>query len=193
MPTVGAGGGGGGHRTDGRRQPGTSLAERYLRIAEQHGAGGVVRVATDQPLVDPVSIDRLIAAAAEPPHCDYMSFQAGDALPSGSSPLGLFAEWFRVDALCRAQPLAEPGCEHVTACLYQNPDRFHLRLIPLPAEMERFGLRLLDDDEEAWEQAQVLFDCLGPDQLEWHRIAGLLGMNAADAALAASTASYDAD
>ena len=46
--------------------------------------------------------------------------------------------------------------------------------MPLPAEMDRDDLRLKLDHDEDWEHAQEIYDALGPEGLDWQRIAGLL-------------------
>ncbi len=58
--------------------------------------------------------------------------------------------------------------------LYGHPEKFKVRLIPLPAELDREDLRLTIDGEEDWEHAQVIYDALGHDDWDWQRITELL-------------------
>jgi spore coat polysaccharide biosynthesis protein SpsF (cytidylyltransferase family) len=49
-----------------------------------------------------------------------------------------------------------------------------LRFIPVPARLDRSDVRLTVDLEEDWELAQIILEALGPEGLDWHRIASLL-------------------
>jgi spore coat polysaccharide biosynthesis protein SpsF (cytidylyltransferase family) len=51
---------------------------------------------------------------------------------------------------------------------------FNVRLLPLPAALDREDLRLRIDGEEDWEHAQVIFDAIGHDEWDWRRVADLL-------------------
>ncbi len=49
-----------------------------------------------------------------------------------------------------------------------------MRLIPVPQELDRDDVRLTIGGEEDWEHAQTIFEALGPEQLDYLRIAQLL-------------------
>jgi spore coat polysaccharide biosynthesis protein SpsF (cytidylyltransferase family) len=49
-----------------------------------------------------------------------------------------------------------------------------LRLIPVPRELDRDDVRLRIDGEEDWEHTQTIFEALGPEHLDYHRVAHLL-------------------
>ena len=125
---------------------------------------GVVRVCVDNPFIDPVLIDRLVTAAESYPDCDYISYCFRDGRPAVQSPLGVFAEWCRVGAVQEADRNASDAVDRmqVTRYVYSRPDRFQLRLIPVPPELDRDDVRLTIDVDEDWEHAQVIFDALGP-------------------------------
>lgn len=139
-------------------------------------AGAIVCVPADQPFVDPVFVDRLVATATEHPTCDYVSYSLRDGRPAILSHVGVFAEWCRAEALLKAdsdavQPVDREG---VTRYLYSHPELFPLRLIPAPAELDRDDLRLTVDHEEDWDHLHTIYDALGPEGLDWRRIADLL-------------------
>lgn len=139
-------------------------------------ASAIVRVCADNPFVDPTLIDRLVCTAADHPECDYISYCSADGKPAILSNLGVFAEWCSAEALEQADQLAQrPGDRaDATRYLYSHPERFHVRLMPLPSGLDRKDLRLRVDREEDWDHAQVIFETLGPEELDWQRIAGLL-------------------
>ena len=64
--------------------------------------------------------------------------------------------------------------EHVTRYLYSHPEKFNLRLIPAPAEIDREDVRLTVDLDEDWDHALAIYEALGPERLDWQRIARLL-------------------
>ncbi len=93
----------------------------------------IVRVCGDNPLIVPTCIDALVKLAET--GCDY----AGYRTPTGPAilgPTGYFAEVVRVTALCRSNaelPEDHPWREHVTLCMYRDPERYCCEWLPLPA------------------------------------------------------------
>jgi spore coat polysaccharide biosynthesis protein SpsF len=151
--------------------------ELFVAAAVEYQAESVVRVRVESPFVEPVFIDRLATAAAEHPECDYISFCLKDGRPVVLSPLGLFAEWCRVSALQRAHREAQLPADRdqPTRYLYGHPELFQIRLLAVPAELDRDDLRLAVQHEEEWDHIQTIYDALGPDALDWRQIARLLG------------------
>ncbi len=149
---------------------------RFLRLIDEYSSEAVVRVPGDNPFVDPVLIDRLITAAESDPSCDYASYCSRDGRPAILSPVGVYAEWFRTKALRKAARAARSKVdrEHVTRYLYTHPEKFKLRLVPAPAAIDRDDVRLRIDHEEDWDHALTIYEALGPEAMEWQRIADLL-------------------
>ncbi len=149
---------------------------RFAAAVKEYPAKSAVRICAETPFVDPVLIDRLVATARANPQCDYVSYQSRDGRPAILSPIGVFAEWFRTRALLKADQRARSAAdrESVTRYLYSHPEKFHLRLIPAPAQIDRDDVRLTCDVEEDWEHTLAIYEALGPDALDWQRIAELL-------------------
>jgi spore coat polysaccharide biosynthesis protein SpsF len=149
---------------------------RFARALEQYPAEAVVRIMGDNPFIDPELVDRLVTAAESDPTCDYASYCSRDGRPAILSPVGIYAEWFRTKALRRADRAATAlgDREHVTRYLYTHPEKFKLRLIPAPPAIDRDDVRLRVDGEEDWDHALTIYDALGPEAMEWQRIADLL-------------------
>jgi spore coat polysaccharide biosynthesis protein SpsF len=155
---------------------GTDALARLADALEQYPAEGVVRVSGDNLFIDPGLIDRLVTTAYEHPSCDYVSYRSRDGRPAILSPASVYAEWFRTAALRKANRLARNPLDrqHATRYIYSHPEKFNLRLIPAPAEIDRDDVRLTIDIEEDWEHALAIYDALGPERLDWQRIASLL-------------------
>jgi spore coat polysaccharide biosynthesis protein SpsF len=147
-----------------------------LSATERFRARSLVHVCADNPFNDPVLIDRLVTTADAHPNCDYIGYCRSDGRPAILTHLGVFAEWCSADALRRANRQATRAADrrHVSSYLYGHPEIFNVRLIPLPAELDREDLRLRIDGEEDWENAQVIYEALGHDEWDWQRIADLL-------------------
>ena len=143
---------------------------------EEYPAEAAVRVCADSPFIDPMLIDRLVSTADAHAGCDYVSYCSRDGRPAILSPVGVYAEWFRCSALHRAAQKAQSAADRrqPTRYLYRHPEKFSLRLIPAPRQIDRDDVRLTVDIEEDWEHALAIFDALGPDDLDWQRIADLL-------------------
>jgi spore coat polysaccharide biosynthesis protein SpsF len=139
-------------------------------------ARSLVHVCADNPFNDPVLIDRLASTADAHPGCDYIGYCRRDGRPAILTHLGVFAEWCSAEALRRADAEAKSPADrrHVSAYLYGHPEEFNLRLIPLPAELDRDDMRLGIVGEEDWEHAQVIYEALAADECDWQRIADLL-------------------
>lgn len=149
---------------------------RFAAAVRNFEATQLVRVPLGCPFIDPQLIDRLVCTAGSNPAVEYIGYFSMDGRPAVLSKVGLFAEWCQADAIYRAeleaaypQDRAEP-----TRYIYSHPEQFQLRFIPVPAKLDRRDVRLTTDVEEDWDLAHMIFDALGPDGLDWQRIAALL-------------------
>jgi spore coat polysaccharide biosynthesis protein SpsF len=149
---------------------------RFADATSQIAGSQLVRIPLSCPFVDSELIDRLVCTAGSHPGCDYIGYFSMDGRPAVLSKVGLFAEWYRGDAIRRADRLARSAVDRSdpSRYIYSHPDEFQLRFIPVPPKLDRPDVRLMVDVEEDWELAQTILDALGPDGLDWHRIAALL-------------------
>jgi spore coat polysaccharide biosynthesis protein SpsF len=136
----------------------------------------VVRVGIEQPFVDPELIDRLVTRSRQHPGCDYIGYCSRSGKPAIQSALGMFGEYFQIRALLIADREAQlpEDRANVTRYLYSRPDKFVVRMIPVPVELDRDDLRLRIESADDWEHVQQIVDALGDEHLDWQRIAGLL-------------------
>jgi len=150
--------------------------DRHCHVLEEYGAEAVVSVRGDDLFVDPVLIDRLVTAAEAVPDCDYAGYCSRDGRPAVLSPSSIYPEWFRARTLRRLarRKLAADEREQVSRCIWSHAQRFRTHLIPAPRALDREDVRLRVDMEEDWEHAVTIFEALGPERLEWQRVAALL-------------------
>lgn len=155
---------------------GSDTLLHLTKALEQYPAEGVVRVRGDNLFIDPGLIDRLAIAAESQPECDYVGYCSRDGRPAVLSPANVYAEWFRASALRRADRMASDKSdrEDITDFFQANPEKFNLRLMAAPGEIDRDDVRLTVDIEEDWDHVMAIFEALGPERLDWQRIASLL-------------------
>jgi spore coat polysaccharide biosynthesis protein SpsF len=155
---------------------GKDALDCFAHALEACPAEGVVRVQGDNFFVDPGLIDRLVNTAEAHPGCDYVGYCSRDGRPAILSPVNVYAEWFRAGALRKANRQARDTLdrEHVTRYIYSHPEEFNIRLTPAPTEIDRDDVRLTVDIEEDWDHALAIYEALGPEHLDWQRIAALL-------------------
>jgi spore coat polysaccharide biosynthesis protein SpsF len=149
---------------------------QFAVATERFRCEAVVRVRCDRPFVDPTLIDHLVTTAETQETCDYVSYCSRDGRPAILSPVGVYAEWIRTEALRRADRKATLPADRreVTRFIYGHPEQFSLRLIPAPPRVDRDDVRLTVDIEEDWEHLLTIVDALGSDDADWQRIANLL-------------------
>jgi spore coat polysaccharide biosynthesis protein SpsF (cytidylyltransferase family) len=123
-----------------------------------------------------VLIVRLVTTAEAQPGCDYISYCSSDGQPTILSSLGPFAEWCSAAAIARADAEATRPVDRqgVTHYLHSHAQRFCVRLLRIPRQLERSDVRLRIDGQENWEEIQVIYDALGPEEWDWNHLAGLL-------------------
>lgn len=154
----------------------TEPLDCVLAALEQYQAEAAVRISSTCPFIDPMLLDRLVTTAESDPECDYVSYESRDGRPAILSPVAVYGEWFRNTALRRAanKVTLRLDRQHATRYMYSHPEKFKIHLIPAPEQIDRDDVRLTVDIDEDWEHALTIFEALGPDELDWQRIADLL-------------------
>lgn len=130
---------------------------RYHGAAAAGGAGVVVRVTADCPLIDPDVVDRVVRAFLDA-RPDYASNTLKRTWPRG-----LDTEVFPAAALARAHGDARLPYEreHVTPHFYGHPHRFHLHPVTGPARLDH--LRWTVDTADDLRLVRAIYARLGPD------------------------------
>ena len=133
------------------------LARMYC-AAKAHGAGTVVRLTGDCPLLDPRVVDRMVEE----------HFSHGANVTSNSKkpvyPDGMDVEVCSFEALERAHLEASRPSEreHVTLYFYNHPDFFSVHHMSLK-EHEQFPLlRLTVDEPQDFEKIRCILEALAP-------------------------------
>ena len=130
-----------------------------FRGDEDNALDRFIRVCSDNPFLRPETFNTFFAEHNFCP-ADYIAYGFADGRPTIKSHLGLYSELTTIDALRRAAVSTQEKLyiEHVTIYLYTHPEKFKVRLLPLPAELEgRFDLRFTLDTMEDFTLLQELY------------------------------------
>jgi spore coat polysaccharide biosynthesis protein SpsF len=144
--------------------------DRYYQAAKEHHADLVVRLTSDNPIVDAAFVDEVVRVYLDSdPPCDYV-----DTSCSKTYPLGLSVEVFSFAALATAwKEDTDPGRrEHVTPYLYRNPERFRCR--HLRSTVNQGHIRLTVDTAADLQLMQRIYDSLGGHRFAWQEAVTLV-------------------
>ncbi len=114
-----------------------NVLDRFLCAAETFGIDRFIRVCSDNPFLRPETFATFFAEHTSSP-ADYIAYGFSDGRPTIKSHLGLYAELTTTEALRRVAAATQEklNIEHVTIYLYTHPETFHVRLLPLPDELD---------------------------------------------------------
>jgi spore coat polysaccharide biosynthesis protein SpsF len=132
------------------------VLDRYYNAAREFGAGTIVRITADCPLLDPGVVDKVIG-----------KFLRGgyDRVSSGGHyPDGLDTEVFSFEALERAHTEARLASEreHVTPYIWKRPEEFSLSSVNCEEDLSY--MRWTVDDPEDFLFVTKIFDGLYDDK-----------------------------
>ncbi len=146
---------------------------RCIEVAKSVGANWIVLVQNNCPFVDPILVDRLVAAAWATPTSDMISFVSSTRPTSSLRSLGLVVEVFRRRALRRLAGRTDThDTREVTQLIHSMPELFNARCLPLPAALDRPDLRWALETEDDWEKAHMLLD-LQSDNINYRELADM--------------------
>lgn len=150
--------------------------QQWLEKQRREAVTGFVQLRLDCPFVDPCLLDRLVISADREAQADYATYRSAREGAVVHAQIGLMAEYLRVETLRRWNGLAPAGesRRNPGQFLAGRPDEFHIRLLALPALLDRDDLRLSVRHVDDWEHAEQIVEALGHDQLDWQRIVSLL-------------------
>lgn len=142
----------------------TDVLSRYTAAAAATGAGVIVRITADCPLVDPALVDAVVALLVDG-GLEY-------ARTGLDHPDGFDVEAFTADALARADAVARPGPEreHVTPVLQRSP--FERGILPAGTDLSLFRVTL--DEPEDLAVITSVFEHFGGTGFSYADVADLM-------------------
>ncbi len=147
---------------------------RCIDVAKKAQANWIVLVQNNCPFVDPILVDRLVAAAWATPTSDMISFVSPTRPTSSLRSLGLVAEVCRCRALRRLAARTDSNDpREVMQLIRSMPELFHARCLPLPASLDRSDLRWALETKDDWEKAHMLLDSHS-DSIDYRELADMV-------------------
>jgi len=138
------------------------VLSRYVGAAKKVNADNIIRITSDCPLIDPVTIDKVVNYYKRN-NADYVSNTIERTYPRG-----LDIEIFSMKALEKADKMAvdQPCREHVTLYMYRHPEQFSLLNVSAEPPLNRPDLRLTVDTEEDFLLIKEIYESLyQPDSI----------------------------
>jgi spore coat polysaccharide biosynthesis protein SpsF len=142
----------------------SDVLKRFGDAAREYNAAWVVRVNSDNPLIDPRYIDELLDAVRGT-DVDYASYRQSDGRPVMLTALSFFAEAVSRECLERGvREIVDPTeREHVTIGIYNRPSQYALRWLDVPSFCNDPRLRLTLDTQADFDLLQDIYAVLGDD------------------------------
>lgn len=153
------------------------VLQRFISAAESVGAVKIIRVCADNVFID-LNALKYLANVLRDSDDDYISFKTREGKPSILTHFGFFAEGVTLDALKKAAATTDSPLyhEHVTNFIYNTPDNFSVKLIPIdnliPDLENHPDLRLTLDTKDDFDVQQKIYadlvargSSLSPDEL----------------------------
>jgi len=152
-----------------------SSVARAWHAADQLDAEWIVSVGANNVFVDPILIDRLLAAAWGSPKSDMVAFMASlqdNALCVQGAGLAGDACNRRVLKKLMRDPTLTDETRCLSRLLMSMPETFHTRLIPLPAVLAGTDLRFALETEDDLDRAWLILEATG-DECDYRDLAPL--------------------
>jgi spore coat polysaccharide biosynthesis protein SpsF len=152
----------------------TDVLDRYYRAGIEYGAGTVVRITSDCPLIDPGLVDRVVSEFhMHEPEIDYCS----NVFPARTFPRGLDTEILSFSALARCWTSEkEPAIrEHVTLHILKNPLRF--RICGVRNDIDLSAHRWTVDTAEDYRLVRCVYEHFRDDLFTWRDVLDFLERN----------------
>ncbi len=163
-------------RVDCFRGSAEDVLDRFYQLARSRSAEVVVRLTGDDPLVDPVLVDRVVTALLD---SDPPAAYASNVVPRRTYPRGLDTEAIRFAALEQAwRDDRDPRLrEHVTQYIVRHPELFPAVSVENPVDLS--AQRWAVDTVEDLAFLRAVCDHLGNEFADWGEIAALVASNPA--------------
>jgi spore coat polysaccharide biosynthesis protein SpsF len=151
-----------------RGEQAEDVLDRYLMVVERYDPQYIVRICGDSPCMDTKLTNQLIREAGK--GSDYVGYEI-DGEAAILSKQGIFAEVIRGDAMKKATTYDhEYYREHVTNVFYMSPEKFNLKLLPVPEGLKYQSFKTSIDTPEDYWNIRSLVDALGEIPHDWETI-----------------------
>jgi spore coat polysaccharide biosynthesis protein SpsF len=138
-----------------------NVLNRFIKCAEENNLNSIIRICSDNPFIDVESILKLHQNYKGE---DYLSYKINQ-FPAIVTHYGFFAEVVSLSALKKINEENLSDCiEHVTNCIYKNPNRFNVRFID--KNIENKNIRCTLDTKGDFENLCKLYFDIVKDNID---------------------------
>ena len=67
-----------------------------------------------------------------------------------------------------------PQANSISECLLLAPGTYQIKYVPIPSALDHSELRFAIEDEDDWDDAQMLCESIADVDVDWHRVARLM-------------------
>lgn len=133
------------------------VLNRFIGAATNAKISKIIRVCGDNPFIDTDALRTLIDRFREC-ECDYLCYTY-DNIPTIKTHFGFWAEGVSLKALQYIANVSteKDDREHVTHHIYNHPNYFHIKRIPIPSYLHNTNIRLTIDTEEDFELCKTIY------------------------------------
>lgn len=160
--------------------PTSHLIQRLAHAVDAADAQWCVYLPANRPFVCANLIDQLLGEIGDA-DCDAISFRS-DLGAEHELCLGVAGEVLHCDAIRRLRRhvsvLPSMDNQSVVNNLHNAPGAFHLKLVPLPPQLDRDNARFAICTESDWDDAHQMCGFLGKDRLGWSDLVDAKGLDA---------------
>jgi spore coat polysaccharide biosynthesis protein SpsF (cytidylyltransferase family) len=144
------------------------VLKRFIDAAIQYNLDGVVRVCSDNPLLDMDAMNILLEKSEESSY-DYISFSVNKK-PAIKTHFGFWSEFVTLNALKEIFYYTNDKVyhEHVTNYIYDNPGKFKVNWINVPEYIAQNELRFTVDTPQDFMLQQKIYKALIDNQVRFN-------------------------
>lgn len=135
---------------------------RFIEAGKKFGCLNIIRVCADNPFLDVKEMQYLVNFAKENDQYEYISFKV-NGKPSIKTHFGFWSEYVTLQTLEIVKSLTQESfyLEHVTNFIYQNPQDFNIKFLPVNPILEgRKDVRMTLDTLADFEMLSVIYNQL---------------------------------
>jgi len=139
-----------------------NVLDRFIKAAHHFKFEKIIRICADNPFFDIEHLELFMKEISNN-DLDYVYYITANGKPSIKTQLGLFSEAVSLSALEKVNVKTDSPLfhEHVTNYIYENPELFRLKPIPLPAYANKENIRLTLDTQADYDLEKEIFKIYG--------------------------------
>lgn len=110
-----------------------NVLDRFIKTSELFQCNKIIRVCADNPFIDTKLMNKQLDIFSRDDSLDYCTYTSWDGIPIILKPIGLFVEATTLSSLKKAAAKVDDlkYYEHVTMFIYEHPEIFNIKKIPL--------------------------------------------------------------